>query len=220
MTVESGAFGSANTVRLEITNFKEVIKTLRDLDKDYVKELRKDFRRIAKEPQNEVRRNIPSKSKPPMTNMGQVHFGRLAWGSTHGKGARHAKSVLIQLPNVRNKKYSQMNKVPIVRLQIISPATVLYDMAYRLRGTKGRRGFTPEYDYMYTIGGQKVPGKRKHRVRPGAFALGLAFSTGYQKIMASRIIWPSVERAMPKATKEMDFTITKYNRIINRKLAD
>lgn len=216
--VESGSFGSVNTVRLEITNYNQILTTLANLDKKYVSELRKDFKKIAKEPQNAVRQAIPPKTQPPMTNMRQVHFGRLAWSSSFGKGAKHSKSVIIQTPNTRSKAYSKLDRIPIVRLQILSPATVLYDMAYRRRGAKGRKGKTPLYDYMYTINGQKVPGKRQHRVVPGAFALGIAFSSGWKKIEASRMIWPAVEKAMPKAVREMDFVITKYNRIINRKL--
>lgn len=220
-SMESGAFGASNTVRLEITNWSQVMKTLKELDSDYVRELRKDFREIAKEPQKKVRNAIPPKNRPPLRNMRQVHFGRLAWGTTFaggGKKPKPAKSVLIQQPSDRRRAFKEAEKVPIVRLQVGSAATVLFDMAYRLNGTKGRRGYTPEYDYMYTINGQKVPGKRKHKVRPLAFARGLAKSAGRLKSSASRIIWPAAEDAMPEATRAINAKITEVNAKITTRL--
>lgn len=220
-TSESGAFGSANTVRLEISNWNQIMKTLRDLDSDYVKDLRKSFREIAKGPQKKVRDAIPSKSKPPMRNMRQVHFGRLAWGTTFAGGGgrpKPAKSVLIQTPSTQRRKYKELEKAPIVRLQVGSAATVLFDMAYRVRGSKGRRGLTPQYDYMYTINGQKVPGKRQHRVVPFAFAKGLARSSGRLQYRASHIIWPAAEKGMPEATRKINEKITEINTKISMKL--
>jgi hypothetical protein len=216
--VVSGTFGSANTLRIEITNWNEVMKVLRGLDQDYVKELRKDFRRLAKEPQKDLRRAIPPKSKPPLSQMRQVHFGRLAWGSSFGKGAKPSQSVLIQTPNTRKKKYREMERIPIVRLQVTSPGTVLFDMAGRRNYTKGRKGMTPIYDYMYTINGQKVPGKRQHRVTPYAFAMGNAKSGHAFRKQASRIIYPTVEKSMPKFTKGMQDKVFEINSKIQREL--
>lgn len=215
---ESGAFGSGSVVRLEITNWNEIMKTLRGLDKKYVQDLRKEFRSIAKPVQDKVRRAIPSKAKPPLSGMKQVHFGRLAWGSTYGAKAKPAKSVIIQTPNTRSKTYAKVNEIPIVRLQVQSPGTVLYDMAGRLNGVKGRKGFTPWYDYMYHSNGRSWQGKRRHRVVPNNFLSSLTRSTGYQKPQASRIIWPAAERAMPEATRKMDAVITKTNLKINQML--
>jgi hypothetical protein len=216
--VTSGAFGSANTLRIEITNWDEIMKVIRVLDQTYIRELRKDFRRLAKEPQQALRKAIPPKSKPPMSQMKQVHFGRLAWGSSYGKNAKPSQSVLIQTPNTRKKKYREMERVPLVRLQVTSPGTVLFDMAGRRNYTKGRKGMTPIYDYMYTINGQKVPGKRQHRVTPYAFAMGNAKSGHAFRKQASRIIYPTVEKSMPKFTKAMQDKIFEINNIVQREL--
>lgn len=216
--VISGAFGSANEVRIEITNFNEVMKILKDLDADYVKGLRTKFREIGKEAQTPLKNAIPSKSSPPMSQMKQVHFGRLAWGSSYGKGSKPSKSVLIQTPNTRRKKYRELATIPIVRLQIGSPGTVLFDMAGRANYTKGRKGYTPLYDYMYTINGVKVPGKRKHRVTPYAFAMGNAKSNHRFRKQASRIVYPTVEKAMPRVTSKMREIIFDMNGKIEREL--
>ena len=216
----TGNSGARDSVRLEITNWNDILRALKDAPEDWLKDLRKDFRRIAKGPQTAVRKAIPSRAKPPLTNMRQVHFGRLAWGTTYGGGGarpKPAKSVLVQLPG-RKAKYRQNKEYPIVRLQVGSPATVLTDMAGSVGGVKGRRGLTPEYDYMYTINGQKVPGKRRHFVTPGAFIRALNKSgKGMVRHKASRMVWPAVEKSMPLAVAQMDYTITNVNRKLNER---
>lgn len=212
--IANATFGGSQGTRLEITNWNEVMKVLVKLDKTYVKELRSDFKRVAKDVQYEIKRGIPSKSRPPLSQMKQVHFGRLAWGSNFGKGAKPAKSVIVQTPNTRARKYRGKD-IAIARVQIGSPATVLTDMAYRRAGAKGRKGFTPMYDYMYTIKGNKVPGKRKHRVTPGAFLRGLDKAKGMSQLGASRMIWPRAMKALPKTRNEIDRIVTEANMRVN-----
>ena len=220
MTKQSGSYANDGNVRLEITNWAEVMKTLQKLDKDYVKELRKDFKAIAKPVQQSIRKAIPTKAKPPLRNMRQVHFGRLAWGTTYGNKPKPTRSVLIQLPSPRARKFRGVPYIPITRLQVQSAAVVLTDMAGRARYTKGRRGKTPEYDYMYTINGVKVPGKRQHKVTPFAFAKGLAKASGLKQRNASRFVWPGALKALPEAQRQMDVKITEVNRKINMELKD
>ena len=219
--VQSGTFGSANVIRLEITNLAEVLRILKNLDEDYIKSLRKNFKEVGKEAQTAVKRAIPDKNSPPMSGMRQVHFGRLAWGTTWGGGGgrpRPAKSVLIQTPSSRKKKYRELEKIPVVRLQIGSPGTVLFDMGGRAKYSKGRKGLTPVYDYMYTINGRKVPGKRQHRVVPFAFAKGTAKASSKLQMTASRIVYPAAERAMPAVTRKMREVIYETNRKIQLEL--
>lgn len=211
---QSGSFGASNTVKLEITNWNEVMSVLKDIDEKWIRSLRKNFRSIGGIAQKEVSRAIPGKGSPPLSGMRQVHFGRLAWGTTFsgaGKKPRPAKSVLVQTPNTRKKKYRELERISIVRLQIGSPGTVLLDMGGRAFGSKGRKGLTPMYDYMYTIGGQKVPGKRQHRVVPFAFFEGFNKARGIKKRSASRIVYPAVEKAMPQVTRRMKEVIYETN---------
>lgn len=208
------------SVRLEITNWAEIMRTIMKLDRDYVKQLRKDFKAIAKPVQAEVKKAIPTKAKPPLSGMRQVHFGRLAWGTTFGNKPKPTRSVLIQLPNARSRKFKGVDAVPITRLQVQSAAVVLTDMAGRKGYTKGRRGLTPEYDYMYTINGIKVPGKRRHRVVPGTFAKGLARARYIKQRGASRFVWPAAMKALPAAQQQMDARITLLNRKISMELKD
>ena len=210
-----GPFGAASGVRLEITNWNEVMKYLVSLDKKYVSELRKEFKKIARPVQLEVKKAIPNKGKPPLSGMKQVHFGRLAWGSSYGKGAKPSKSVLVQVPNTRKRKYRGKD-IAIARIQVQSPATVLADMAGRKSNTKARKGLTPKYDYMYTINGQKVPGKRQHRVSPWNFVTNISGGKYIKQSYASRFVWPAALKALPQARREMEEVITATNLRINQ----
>jgi hypothetical protein len=215
--MKGGLYGGTSGVRLEITNWNEVMKVLVKLDKTYVKAMRADFRRIAKSVQDEVRKGIPNKSNPPLSGMKQVHFGRLAWGSSYGKGAKPAKSVLIQTPNTRKVKYRGKD-IAIARVQVLSPATVLADMAGRNGNARARKGLTPMYDYMYTINGNKVPGKRQHTVKPWNFVSKISGGKGIRQNWASRFIWPSAMKALPQVRRDVDTVITAANVKVNQLL--
>jgi hypothetical protein len=215
--MRGGTFGATSGVRLEITNWNEVMKVIVKLDKKYASELRGDFKKIARPVQKAIRDGIPNKSKAPLSGMKQVHFGRLAWGSTYGKGAKPSKSVLIQTPNTRSRKYKNTD-IAIARLQVQSPATVLADMAGRRGNAKARKGLTPKYDYMYTINGQKVPGKRQHRVSPWNFVTKISGGKYIKQSWASRFIWPSALKALPQAQKDIDASITQANIRVNQLL--
>lgn len=215
--MKGGIYGSTSGVRLEVTNWNEVMKVLVKLDKTYVSAMRKEFKKIAKSVQDEVRKGIPNKSKPPLSGMKQVHFGRLAWGSSYGKGAKPSKSVLIQTPNTRKRLYRGKD-IAIARVQVQSPATVLADMAGRRGNAKARKGLTPKYDYMYTINGQKVPGTRQHTVKPWNFVSKISGGKGIRQNWASRFIWPSALKALPQVRRDVDAVITAANVKVNQLL--
>jgi len=215
--MKGGLYGGTSGVRLEITNWNEVMKVLVKLDKTYVSAMRADFRRIAKSVQDEVRKGIPNKSNPPLSGMKQVHFGRLAWGSSYGKGAKPSKSVLIQTPNTRKRVYRGKD-IAIARVQVLSPATVLADMAGRKGNARARKGLTPMYDYMYTINGNKVPGKRQHTVKPWNFVSKISGGKGIRQNWASRFIWPSAMKALPQVRRDVDTVITAANVKVNQLL--
>lgn len=215
--VKGGLYGGTTGVRLEITNWNEIMKILVKLDKTYTSAMRAEFKKIAKPLQEEVRKGIPNKRNPPLSGMKQVHFGRLAWGSDYGKGAKPSKSVLIQTPNTRKRKYRGKD-IAIARVQVLSPATVLADMAGRRSNAKARKGLTPKYDYMYTINGQKVPGKRQHRVSPWNFVSKISGGKFIKQSFASRFIWPSALKALPEVRRKVDAVITDANLKVNQLL--
>lgn len=215
--MKGGLYGGTDGVRLEVTNWNEVMKVIIQLDKTYARAMRADFKKIAKSVQDEVRKGIPNKSNPPLSGMKQVYYGRLAWGSSYGKGAKPSKSVLIQTPNTRKRKYKNTD-IAIARVQVLSPATVLADMAGRKNNSKARKGLTPKYEYMYTIGGKKVPGIRQHRVKPWNFVSKISGGKGIKQNFASRFIWPSAMKALPQVRRDVDAVITAANVKVNQLL--
>lgn len=202
---------------LIITDYREVIRQLEKLDKDYVAQMRRNFREIAKPVQTEIKQGIPSKGSPPIRGMRQVHFGRVAWGTTHQAEGypkpKPAKSALIQVPRV--KKQSLYKKQSIVRVVVGAPGTVLADMAGVSNKYTGAYEVTRLYDYMFTTpDGRKVRGKRKHKIN----GQGQAFISALNSAVGrpSRFVWDSANQALPNARKAMQKELQKVNVKMNK----
>jgi len=202
--------------RIEITDIRNAERMLRDLDGDYLKEFRKEIKAIAKPVQREIKAGITyTRANPPIRGMKQVHFGRVAWGTTYqspnAPAPKPAKSALIQRTP---QKAIRRGTRSIVRVVVGSAGTVLADMAGSGNMRKSIRGqITREYDYMYSNG----PGKRRHRVTTQGVAFVDALNARYGK-SSSRFVWPSALKAGPEVRKELDELITKYNDRLNAKL--
>lgn len=201
--------------RVEITDIRVAERMLKDLDQDYLKEFRKDVRDIAKPLQKKIKAGIKySRMNPPIRGMKQVHFGRVAFGTTWGGDGpkpKPAKSALIQrVPERARRKGTKT----IVRVVVGSPGTVLADMAGSGNMRASRRGqMTREYDYMYADG----PGKRRHRITSQGIAFVDALNARYGST-SSRFVWPAAEKAYPEVRDKIDDLITKYNKRLNAKL--
>jgi len=209
--------GENRAYNLAITDYREVIRKLQKLDSQYVTQMRKNFREIAKPVQTEIKRQIPAKMNPPISGMRQVHFGRVAWGTNHQAEGyprpKPAKSALIQTPQVR--KNSKYNKQSIVRIVVGSPGTVLADMAGSSNKYTGRYEITRLYDYMYTTpDGRKVPGKRRHRINGQGQAFINALNSAEGR--PSRFVWKAATKELPAAQRAMRMEMRKVNVKMNR----
>lgn len=209
--------GTSRPSGLLVTDYRQVITQLQKLDSQYVAQMRKNFREIAKPIQTEIKREIPAKLNPPISGMRQVHFGRVAWGTTHQAEGyprpKPAKSALIQTPRVR--KNSKYKKQSIVRVVVGSPGTVLADMAGSSNKYTGRYEITRLYDYMYTTpDGRKVPGKRRHRINGQGQAFINALNSAAGR--PSRFVWKAADRKLPAAKTAMRMELRKVNVRMNR----
>jgi hypothetical protein len=204
--------------RLEITNLDEVIKTLRKLDEDYYKQFRRDVKGIAGGVRDSIQTELRkfSRANPPLSGMRQVHFGRVAWGTDYAPaGSKRPKpydSALIDIP--RRLKSNKYGYRPIARIVVGSPGTVLADMAGKSNAYTQKYEFTRPYDYMYTIRGQKVPGKRVHRIT----TQGREMIANLPGRRPSRYVWKGAEDALPAARKAIDKSISKMNVYVNQQL--
>lgn len=204
--------------RLEITNLDDVLRTLRSLDEDYYKQFRRDVKDIAMPVRDGIQRELRkfTRANPPLSGMRQVHFGRVAWGTTYAPAGnprpKPYDSALIDVP--RRLKSNKYGYRPIARIVVGSPGTVLADMAGKSNKYTRAYEFTRPYDYMYTIRGQKVPGKRQHRIT----TQGLEMISNMPGRKPSRYVWKGAEDKLPAARKAIDKSISKMNMYINLQL--
>jgi len=205
---------------MSYTNMYDVVRELKKVDNEYYKYFRREAKEIAEPVRDEIKQGIRkqgTKMNPPLSGMRQVNFGRVAWGSTWGgdfskSKPKPADSALIDVPPIR--KTNKSGRRSIARVKVGSPGTVLADMAGSSNKYTQKYSITMPYDYMYTIKGQKIPGKREHKIT----SQGLIFINKLGGSGRRSFVWVAAEKALPDARKEMDKLITKVNRIVSRKM--
>lgn len=213
---------------LQFTDYRALIKELGTIEPTAVKQLKKDYKIIAKPTAQEVRRAIP-KTYPlgPRKNpklggkaSGFDHSGRTAWGKQPVMNMGNSKSypsnsVFIQTPSKRPRKGRY---VSIARLKVNSAATALADMTGR-GGRFDSRGVSREHD-IRLFGGPVV--KRQYRLRGQGRALARNLSSGASgklKSGGSRYAWPAAEKKQEETRKAMIQRLQIAYDTINRNLA-
>jgi len=178
---------------VSFTDYQVLIRTMRAIQPEMVKALRKRYRQIGRPVVDGIKAHIPNKA--PLSGM-VTKVGRLSWSMTMNQ-TRPIKSVVI-----RDKKRPPRSKYPIVGLvQAVarSGPVGLADMAGRSGAYINAKTVTREYDYTYTgkYGGKYVS-RRKHRINGQGVALIRSLNA-----KASRYIYPGAEQALPAARNEM-----------------
>lgn len=213
---------------MQFTDYRALIKELNQVEPTAVKQLKKDYKIIAKPTAQEVRRAIP-KTYPlgPRKNRklggmrsGFDHDGRLAWGKqatmNMGNGKSYpANSVFIQTPSKRPRKGRY---VSIARLKVNSAATALADMTGR-GGRFDTKGLSRAHD-IRLFGGPIV--RRQYRVNGQGRALARNLSSGASgklKSGGSRYAWPAAEKKQEATRKAMIQRLQIAYDAINRNLA-
>lgn len=184
-----------------VSNYYNMLTSLRTVDKELLKEFRKNARSIGKPVQQAIRNAIPG--TPPIPGMRRrVVPGRVTWGV-----GKPAKSALIRLKNPR--KFQVGERTAILSVRVASPATVIADMAGK--GTVvGRAKITPVYAYS-----RAKSGFRTHRINGQGDAMIRALSVSGG---ASRFVWKGAESALPEARAEFKNAVDDAVYTINREL--
>jgi hypothetical protein len=187
-----------NNAYMRFTDYRDLLKTLRQVDSALAKKVRKDVRKEIGPMRTGIRNSIPASA--PLSGMVN-RIGRLQWNE--GKPAR---SVVIDTRPSRAARKGLTGS--LVKLVVGSPATVMSDMAGRsgawigarplAKGTKkaamvvknGKYKGQMGYAYTYKNG---VSG-RIHR-NTGGQGRGMIQNLGNT---ASRYVWPAAERALPE----------------------
>jgi len=218
-----------NRSGLYITDYQELIRELNRIQPTLVKQLRKEFRQIAKPVQTAVKSAIPldpptsgvHKKKPQRTTSGFRPVtvpGRLSWGANSQNRMRQARSVGIQTFSAtrakRSMKFNRMNATSIARLKVDSAATVMADLAGSSRKYVDSKSVTREYAYS-----RSATGKRVHRINGQGRSMIEALDRRNRSSTRSRFVYPAASKAIPSMLPKANQSLQRAFNIVNRRMA-
>ena len=197
-----------------ISDYRDFIKVMKQVEPDLMKEMRKDFRKIAKPMVRDVKAGIDK--QPPTRGIHvkrrsqtvsgffpKVIPGRLTWGPNSQNGNKKVDSVYTRSPRVKTRLMNGATMTSISRVEVHNAAVVMADMAGKSGKWVNKRPMTRPYKYG---GGGTQTGKygtkaqlvtmRQHRINGQGRAMISALNKSKGK--ASRFIYPAAEASMPQ----------------------
>lgn len=184
---------------IEVVGLKENLRLLNRINPSLSKEIRKQFRDLAKPAVDEIEKTKPTKGNLPR---GFQHGGRT--------GARAVKKVRININTRRARarnlalgaKYETLGTI---RIQTADAATAIADMAGKTGNvqTSGRSRPYPRRPEGHKLNGQ------------GAYLISKLNSIGNP----SRFMWPGVERSLNGTEREFAKLAQTVELEINKELA-
>lgn len=187
---------------ITISDYKRIIRELNKIETELTKELKANFRRIGQIPRNAVKESIPD--TPPITGMRRVlsPVGK-TWNTK-----RRASTVLLKLASPKRATGALEKSAAIIKLQVVSPATIIADMAGR---GKVRTPVGTKTDwYVYP---RAKSGERRHTVTSQGDAMIEALGG-----KGSRYVYPAVEDVMPETADEIYNVLGEAEKTIERKI--
>lgn len=199
---------------------KLMLKKLKQVEPDLVKEYKKELRTIAKPVADDIQRRIPS--NPPLSGMGYTvrrtnpvtgnisyytNEGRLNWQGTgkHGQSlkgkAKGPKSVSI---SSAIRPSGRSLTTPIAKIILQSPAVSMADMAGR-KGNGISAGLSRNYTYRLKDGSVIT---RRHRLAGQGQKMIEELRSQYGR--ASRFGWPALEKQVDNVSRQIDKVLQKY----------
>ena len=138
---------------ITISDYKRIIRELNKIETELTKELRASFREIGQIPRKAVQESIPS--GPPLSGMRRVlsPVGK-TWNTK-----RRASTVILKLATPKRAVGALTKSAAIIKLQVVSPATIIADMAGR-GNTRTPTGTKTDW-YVYP---RAKAGVRRHTV--------------------------------------------------------
>jgi hypothetical protein len=212
---------------LYLTDYNDLIRELNRVQPTLIKQMKKDYRKIAKPVQLAVKQGIPSdpptsgihKKRPQSSPSGfipRVKPGRVTWGANYQNKGKRVDAVAIQTPSEKKAKrvYSKnkTDAASIARLKVENAGVVLADMAGRTGTDINKNSITREYDYS-----RSKTGTRRHRVNNQGRGMIKALDRGAGS-GASRFAWPAAETALPKAERDSRQVLNTAIQFINRRM--
>jgi hypothetical protein len=192
---------------VELSDWRFLLSEISKLNSEIHKDMKKDFRRIAKDVQEGIRSEI--KTRPPLSGMRKAKIpGRVTWGT--GKPAR---SALIRLPRNARSKY-----LPIAQVRVGSPATIIADMAGKSNKATNSKARTALYDYTKYVNGKPIKVQRDHAISKLGSRKFIANLDSRLNGKASRMVYPGAEKALPQARDEVQSIVAQVVDRVNREL--
>lgn len=210
-------------IQLDSQDVKLMLRKLKNIEPDLVKQFRGEVRAIARPVDQEIKRNIPD--RPPMSGMGRVirdsrtgnyyiNEGRLSWQGNGVRGIESGGKIKNKSPKsttISNaiKPSGRSMTTSIAKIILNNPAVSMADMAGRAGGNTSR-GISREYVYRKR-NGEIV--RRRHRVtNQGQYMIRNLSG------LASRYGWAALEDKIDTVAREIEKVLEKYYRIANRGL--
>lgn len=187
--------------RNTVVGLSETLRELQKMDAELVKEIRKDWRRIAKPAIADARYFMPD--SVPLTGMRR---GRL----TYDPKIADRKIGAYLRPKTKRRKSTNVESHSLFNIEERDAGASIFDIAGRKTsgGNKARR---------------KMPnGTVKTITFKQTFIANLKdyHGRGQYKQNASRAMWPGVERSIPRLADEIQNSVNdrirKYNREVRR----
>lgn len=208
--------GRNSAVKVFASDWKLFARELSKTDKEASKQLKKDFRQIMKPVQLSVKQELkPLRSAGPMRGM--RHGGRTGWGTNYGSVGSPVSGVKrYPFDSVFVEAFTRpkAGQTGIARLRVRSAATVLGDLATRVRGG----GQTKMYK-IREFGGPEI--MRTHEIRPSAVQKmidNFGSISKPSKRKKSRNVYPGFDKAEPAASAEAKKAIDKAVRIVEARI--
>lgn len=189
---------------VSIPDYRDLIKTMRQVEPAMITELKRDLRKVAKPLVDSVKSGIPKEpptsgvhvSRPQNTPSGfspRVVPGRLTWGANSQNRNKGVRTVLAKTPRVRTKLRNGATETSIARVQVENAAVVMADMAGRSGAWINKRPQTRQYLYS-----RSASGSRSHRINGQGRAMidALGRSRGARSSNASRFVYPAAEASL------------------------
>jgi len=180
-----------------IYDVKGLIKDLNDLSPAFKKEMLKDYRKIAKKPNEKIKSAIPETAPLPGMRISKNPHGRLAWGA-----GKPANTTSIRFKTTGSRKYAITS---LASIWVMSPMTAIADVAGKGSGVP-RDEFTKPYPYR--------GGVRKHRVT----SQGITMIQRLRLERKNNFVYPAVEKSLPDVEREIKLVLEQYAAKVNRKL--
>lgn len=196
-----------NEHALLLTDYKDMLKTIRTAEPQIMKDLKRNIREVAAPAQTAIKQNIPQVA--PLSGMVRVHHGTKTWN--FGKPAQS-----VDVNTRTGGKPNKQGYVTLVRLRVLSAATVIADMAGRSGRSIDKYTATKPYMYRYYKNGQAIDAPRVHRINgQGARMID---KLNERKGNASRFAWPAFEKVQDQIAARAMITIQRTMDVINGQL--